>query len=290
MNYIKKFCILLLLMTSEGYPQYLKDIAPDEEKLIPTSNWHPFRRHRENIHQQDLMRHINIEPEVEFMADLNRTLDMLGEQNHMALFEGDIPFNEETRMIIGRYFRLGDSRVDQVRIKTCFDDAWLEMHKRRAGRDVTRLVENIETAAEAGYVPAILAYGVMNRYGLFGMRKNIPMADVFFRIATHNGSGAALGYLAQMRAEHYVLHEGLAESILYGDDRLPQMLQLRAAAIHGGNMAYDTASQYQDISKNDIGRKRAKAVGKGALQVVDGTLDRLESLTESAGKIAAIAL
>lgn len=290
MRKIVNILVVLGAMSASSYANYLKDIAPDEEKLVAPSKWHPFRVHRENVHLRDLLRHISLEPDVEFVEDVERTLDMLSEHNHMALFEGDIAFNEETRAIIGRYFSTIRTEEQQVHAKLCFAEAWEEMHHRRTERDLVRLVHKIEEACEMGFVPAILAYGVMNRYGLFGMHKNLPMADVFFRVAAHNGSGSALGYLAQMRAEHYVLHEGLAESMLYGDDRLPQMLQLRAAAIHGGNMAYDTAASYHDILKNDIGRKRAKTVGRGALKVVDGTLDRLERVTEVGAKVAAVVI
>jgi hypothetical protein len=286
----KGFKILLVmeLLTGDLSANYLKDINTDEEKLTQISSWHPFRQHRENTHRQDLIRHISMEPDMEFVEDMEHTLSMLGEHNHIALFEGDIPFDTETRDIIQGYFQLAKTDEQQAHARLCFAEAWQEMHVKRTERHIINLVTKVEEAAELGYVPAILAYGVMNRYGLFGMHKNLPLADAFYRVAAHNQSGSALWYLSQMRAEHYVLHEGLSESMLYGDDRLPQMFQLRAAAIKGGNMAYDSAAEYHSILKSDIGRKRAKTVGKATMKVIDGTLERVERLTEVGAKVAAV--
>ena len=282
------FTFFCLFLGTQVQSQYLKELNLDlvkDELENEDSRRGLFRNYRKRKKVRQLIRRIALEPHLGFVENTNDSFEHLVEYEHIALFEGDIAYDVQTKELIANYFNIAHTQEERDAAQEGFTEALAQMRLKRKRRDIHAIVTKVEEAAEAGYVPAILAYGVMNRHGLFGLRKNLPLAEAFYRVAAIGNSGMALGYLAAMRSEHYVLGDQLSKSFLYRDDRLPQMQLLRASAIAGGNMAYEVAEDYYAILRSDVKRHRFKTVGNVSLQVFDGTLDRVDKIAESAGKI-----
>lgn len=276
-NTLKKSLVLIgvsaLLGVSPALSTYLKDMNKDlVSDELQREDKKGFMRHtREKVHVRRLMRHIAIEDASSlhdgFVTICPDFFKNLSSEGNFTLIDGDIPYDPQTQIIVASYF--AKPQEDQSDAKKDFRDAMALMRSSSKKRDLVGLVSKVERAAEVGYIPAILAYGVMNRYGLFGLHKNVALAEAFLKVAAGGNSSIALGYLSKIRREHYVLGVNLKKTLLMGHDHMPDMQLMRAASIGGGNMAYEFADTYLGVLKGDIRRDRIKVVQEGAKATAD---------------------
>ncbi len=252
---------------------YLKNIdrAIVQDDLAETYDKGFFKRRKAKKNIKALLRHLAVEKAGggDFFINGSHEAVMYAVSHTDIIAAGEgVPYTQTSLNAIANYFRPLKDDYERAMAVMTFNQAFKEMKRSRDQRNIYQIVRGVEEAAEVGYVPAILAYGVMNRYGLFGLHKNMALAEAFFRMAAAGGSGYAMGYLADMREQRLVYYQGLKGDLITGHDRNDFVTLLRAASITTGNWSDDFGEHYQAILWGNLKREQAVVVGHYAKEVV----------------------
>lgn len=283
------------LLTSPVSSLYLKDLDEGEVKERLLKKGGQSYTLNKKSREKSLLKNFPLKktPDSAFVTDIDHVVDQLMKVNETTVFKEDIPYDTAVKVRLMKYFKLTKNKKKNEQAKNDFKEA-LELIKKRhkakrkdRNLDCYTIVTKLEQSAESGYLPALSAYGLLNRYGLLGLKKNIPLAEAFFKIAAESGDDVGMRYLGKLRHKHYVLDDTLTKSTFVKADRIPEMKNWRAAALGEGNFSKAAKNYYQTISK-DVQGKRAKTIVKTAGVAVDGMIDRISKLTAAAKSGAAV--
>lgn len=258
-------------LINPGQARYIKDLPIDnaEEEFFKASMKN--KNYKTAKREKELRDYLRIFSENQFIDSIEPIVEKFKNPNGETIFNKEVPYTETSIKKIGGYFILTEQ--EKTTAVDAFKKAILLMSENDSSQFSFDIIRNVEKAAELGYVPAILAYGAMNRYGLFGMSKNIPLATVFLTIAAEaGGDSKAFELLGGMRQKHLMLEEDLKVSPLFREDRIPQSVQFRIAAIGGGNFNNNASEEYLSIMNNNKARRRAGYVRHTSSDLLDRLL------------------
>lgn len=257
-------------LINSGQARYIKDlrIEDPEEKFYKASVKN--KSYKTEKREKDLEQYLEIFSESQFIDSIEPIMEKFKNPNGETIFNSEVAYTESSLKKIGGYFILTEEKKNTA--LDAFNKATELMAENDNSQWSFQIITNVEKAAELGYVPAILTYGVMNRYGLFGMNKNVPLATVFFTIAAEAGNDKAFEYLGKIHQKHLMLKEDLKPSPLSRENRIPEATQFRIAAIGGGNFNNHASEEYLSLMNNNKARRRAGYIIHTSADLLDRLL------------------